>query len=86
MDLCLILDGNPASSEADNIWRDACQHSGNTLEVLKPDDSRYQTVLERLKLNTFPALVLDNRVLAVGIPTTEAAKKLLMDLAESGPG
>jgi len=86
MDLCLILDGNPASSEADSIWRDACQHSGNTLEVLKPDDPRYQTVLEQLKLNTFPALVLENRVLAVGIPTAETATKLLIDLAESSPG
>ena len=84
MDLCLILDGNPASSNAESIWRDACQHSGNTLEVLKPDDPEYQTVLEQLKLNTFPALVQDNRVLAVGIPTAETARQLLMGLAATG--
>ncbi len=80
MQLCLILDGNPASSDAESIWRDACQHSGNTLEVLHPDDPDYQSVLERLMLNTFPALVLDNRVLAVGIPTADMANKLLADL------
>ena len=86
MDLCLILDVTPASSGAESIWRDACQTSGNTLEVLKPDDVKYQTVLEQLKLNTFPALVLDKRVLAVGIPTAETATKLLMELAGSSPG
>ena len=80
MDLCLILDENPASTDAENIWRDACQRVGNSLAVLKPDDPKYQTVLEQLGLNTFPALVLDKRVLAVGIPTTETANKLLMDL------
>ena len=86
MDLCLILDGNPASSEAESIWRDACQQGGHKLDVLKPDDSKYQNVLEQLKLNTFPALVLDKRVLAVGIPTAETATSLLMNLAESSPG
>ena len=81
MELCLILDGSPASSSAESIWLAACQHSNNTLEVLKPDDPKYQTVLAQLKLNSFPALVLDKRVLAVGIPTAETANRLLMDLA-----
>ena len=81
MKLCLILDGNPASTEAESIWRDACQQNGHSLDVLKTDDPKYQTVLEQLKLNSFPALVLEERILAVGIPTAEAANKLLADLA-----
>jgi hypothetical protein len=83
MNLCLILGTKPASHDAESIWRDACQNSGVTLEVINPDSTQYQTLVEQLHLNTFPALVQDNRVLAVGIPTPENAKKLLTELTTS---
>jgi len=83
MNLCLILGTKPASHDAEIIWRDACQNSGVTLEVVKPDDTQYQALVEQLQLNTFPALVQDNRVLAVGIPTPESARKLLTELASA---
>lgn len=81
MNLCLILGTKLASHDAKIIWRDASQNSGVTLEVVKPDNAQYQALIEQLHLNTFPALVLDNRVLAVGIPTAESARKFLMELA-----
>ena len=81
MNLCLILGTKPASHDAEIIWRDACQNSGVTLEVVNPDNTQYQTLVEQLHLNTFPALIQNDRVLAVGIPTSESAKKLLTELA-----
>ncbi|MDH3948508.1 MAG: hypothetical protein OEU74_06065 [Gammaproteobacteria bacterium] len=81
MNLCLILGTKPASQDAEIIWRDACQNSGVTLEVVNPDNTQYQTLVEQLQLNTFPALIQNDRVLAIGIPTPESAKKLLTELA-----
>jgi hypothetical protein len=80
MNLCLILDTKPASHDAEIIWHDACVNNGVTLEVIKPDNTQYQLLVEQLRLNTFPALVQDDRVLAVGIPTAESATKLLTEL------
>lgn len=83
MNLCLILGTKPASHDAEIIWRDACQNSGVTLEVVNPDNAQYQPLVEQLHLNSFPALLQDNRVLAVGIPTAESARKLLTELANA---
>ena len=80
LNLCLILGTKPASHDAEIIWRDACQNSGVTLEIVKSDNAQYQALIEQLRLNTFPALLQDNRVLAVGIPTPESARKLLTEL------
>ena len=81
MNLCLILDTNPASHDAEIIWRDACKDSGDTLEIVNTDNTKYRALVEQLQLNTFPALLKDNRVLAVGIPTRDNARKLLTELA-----
>ncbi len=83
MNLYLILDTNPASHEAEIIWRDACKDTGDTLEIVNTSDTRHHNLVEQLQLNTFPALIQDNRVLAVGIPTRENAWKLLTELAAS---
>jgi hypothetical protein len=81
MNLCLILDTNPASREAETVWRDACEHNGDRLEIVNTENTKYQPLVEQLHLNTFPALLQANRVLAVGIPTPESARKLLTDIA-----
>lgn len=81
MNLCLILDTNLASQKAVAIWRDACEDSGDSLEIVNTDCIQYQPIVEQLYLNTFPALVQGNQVLAVGIPTPESARKLLTKLA-----
>lgn len=83
MNLCLILDANPSSRQAEAIWRDACEGSGDTLEVVNTENTKYQPLVEQLHLNSFPALVQNQRVLAVGIPTLENAKKLLNQLTTS---
>lgn len=82
MNLCLILDTNPSTHDAENIWRTACQESGDSLEILQPEKMESRVLIEQLHLNTFPALVLNDRVLAVGIPTPEDAKRLLTQLKE----
>lgn len=83
MNLCLILDTNLASQKAETIWRDACKESCDTLEIVNTENTKYQPLVEQLHLNSFPALLQDNRVLAVGIPTPESARKLLTDVATS---
>ena len=80
MNLCLILDTNLASQKAETIWREACEDNGDTLEIVNTENTKYQPLVEQLHLNSFPALVQDNRVLAVGIPTAESATKLLTEL------
>lgn len=81
MNLSLILDTNLASHKAETVWRDACKESGDILEIVNTENTQYRPMVEKLHLNTFPALVQDSTVLAVGIPTPESARKLLTDLA-----
>lgn len=81
MNLCLVLDSSLASHKAATIWRDACEASGDTLEIVDTANNRYQSLIGQLHLNTFPALLQGNQVLAVGIPTLESAQNLLTELA-----
>jgi hypothetical protein len=83
MHLCLILNTNPACHEAETVWREACEDTGDTLEIVNTENIKYQALVEQLHLNSFPALLQDNRVLAVGIPTSESARKLLTEVATS---
>jgi hypothetical protein len=83
MNLCLVLDSSLASHKAETIWRDACEVSGDTLEIVNAANNRYHPLVGQLHLNTFPALLQGNQVLAVGIPTPEDAQKLLTELANT---
>jgi hypothetical protein len=81
MNLCLVLDSSQASHKAETIWRDACEANGDKLEIVDTENNRYQSLIGQLHLNTFPALLQGDQVLAVGIPTPESARNLLMELA-----
>lgn len=81
MNLRLILDTSPTSHNAEIIWREACRDSGDTLEIVNATSDQFQSLVEHLHLNTFPALVHGNQVLAVGKPTPEGARKFLTGLA-----
>ena len=83
MHLCLILNPNPTSHEAETVWREACEDNGDTLEIVNTGNTKYQVLVEQLHLNTFPALLEEDRVLAVGTPTLESARKLLIEVAAS---
>ena len=83
MHLCLILNPNPTSHEAETVWREACEDNGDTLEIVNTGNTKYQALVEQLHLNTFPALLQENRVLAVGTPTPESARKLLTEVTAS---
>jgi len=82
MNLRLILGEQPAQ-DVTHIWREACKQAHHTLEVLEPGRPATRALIERLRLNTFPALLLDERVLAVGNPTPERARQVLRSLSET---
>lgn len=82
MNLRLIL-GEKPERHAMEIWRNACIESNVNLEILDSRQPATRDLIEHLHLNTFPALLLKERVLAVGSPTPESARQLLSELSET---
>lgn len=82
MNLCLIPGEQPAQ-DVTHIWREACKQANHTLEILEPGQPATRKLIERLHLNTFPALLLGDRILAVGNPTPESARQVLASLDEA---
>jgi hypothetical protein len=80
MNLRLIL-GEKTARNAMDIWRNACTESNHSLEVLDPRLPATRELIAHLHLNTFPALILEDRVVAVGSPTPESARQLIRELS-----
>ncbi len=83
MNIQLIIKGHTKTSLAtERIWRMACKEMGLPLQVANSETEEGQTLVEILALRTLPALVVDNRVIAVGQPNRSIAEKILHTLKE----
>jgi len=75
--LRLILADTDADSRVCHVWQQACDDAGCRLDILAPDDPAARELRERLSLNLFPALIQNERIIAVGFPDVETARKIL---------
>lgn len=81
-----LIPGEQPAQDVTRIWREACEATNHTLEVLEFQQPDTRRLIERLQLNTFPALLQEERVVAVGNPTPESARRVLAGLAETTAG
>ncbi len=87
MKLQLILMGHyPSCETAEEIWQAACDSHDIELEVLDLDSAEGSALADRLGLKSFPALIKNNQVLAIGNPDAQTASELLDDLLEVDSG
>jgi len=82
MKVQLVLAG-PYSSckETEQIWRNACLHQVLELEVLDLEHEDGKLLSEQLNLTSYPALIVNNSVIAVGNPDQVTANKLISYIA-----
>lgn len=81
MKLQLLLTGQfPACLEARDTWQQVCQESGLRLEVIELEEQQGRQLADELGLKSFPVLLVDGRVKAVGRPSYREAVAILEQL------
>jgi hypothetical protein len=84
MELTLILSESLSSSDStQQIWQDACVNQNIVLNVLDLNNENGQILARQLNLKSFPALVFNNNVTAVGHPDKQTAEKIIANLLTS---
>lgn len=81
MKLTLILAG-PYSTcvNTQQVWDEVCIKHHVDLDVMNLDDIHGQQIARQLNLKSFPALILDKKVIAVGHPGIRDAEKIIAGL------
>ena len=79
--LRLILPDTDAPGQARRVWQTACDEAGFRLEIHAAGDPVVRDITGELGLNTYPALLLDDRIIAVGTPDPDSARRILERLA-----
>ncbi len=84
MKLILIISGSyPSCSVSKKIWLKTCVQNDIELEVFDMENSNGRNIAEILDLKTFPALISDGKVIAVGQPDSKTAEKLIAELLQN---
>ncbi|NCF27309.1 MAG: thioredoxin family protein [Gammaproteobacteria bacterium] len=81
----LVTRDSPSCRKAEILWRSICEKKNLTLNVLEDDSPEGLLVLARLELHALPAILLDGRLMAVGVQTEDQALELLRSAASGRP-
>ena len=82
MKLILVIAGRYTSCKlSQQIWQNECLKHNIELDVFDLEDENGQIFAEQLNLKSFPALILDNKIIAIGHPDTKTAKKIVTELS-----
>lgn len=78
MKAILILAGPYSSCHATEIiWQEACKNKNIKLEIFESTHKEGQELSSKLNIKSFPALVINNKVIAVGHPNEKDAPKII---------
>lgn len=81
MKLQLLIAGQlPTCLETRDIWLAACEQQGVRLEVIELDDAQGQDLIDKLAIKSFPVLLADGKVRAVGRPDPRRAADIIQQL------
>jgi len=85
MKVQLVLAG-PYSGckETEKIWNDACIQHGIELEVHDLEHTEGESLSKKHNLSSYPALIVNNSVIAVGNPDQKTADSLISNIATLG--
>ncbi len=84
MKLVLLLAG-PYSScvKTQQVWQETCVKQNIELEVIDLEHTQGQALADQLNLKSFPALIINKKVIAVGNPDKYKAAKIITALIAS---
>lgn len=78
MKAILILAGPYSSCNATKIiWEEACMSKNMELKTYDLTQKEGQELSSELNIKSFPALIINNKVVAVGHPDEQSAKKVM---------
>ena len=81
MKAILILAGSYSSCSATElIWKEVCKDNDMELTTFDSTQDEGQELSSRLNVKSFPALIIDNKVIAVGHPDEKSAKKIISNI------
>lgn len=81
MNAILILAGSFSSCHSSElIWKEVCDKYNIKLEIYDLSNETAQRYSTELNLKSFPAFIINNKVLAVGHPNKQTAEKIMSDL------
>jgi len=81
----LVTDDCGPCEKAERLWRDLCQRHGLAFRVRAIGGAEHAETRYGRRLGSVPALLIDGRVVAVGVPSRAEAEALLR-ARRPGPG
>jgi len=81
----LVTRDSSACRKAELVWQSICEKNNLTLRVIDDAGPQGRQVLARLALNALPAILLDGRLVAVGVQTQNQAMELLRTAGKRQP-
>jgi len=84
MKAILILAGSYSSCDATkNIWHDVCLKNNIKFETQNYSESAGKDTATKLNIKSFPAFIINDKVIAVGHPDEQSAGKVIQTLISS---
>lgn len=81
MKLILVLAGPYSSCQkTQQVWQEVCLKQNIELDAIDLEHERGLALADQLNLKSFPALIDNNKVIAVGNPDIQKAEKIITDL------
>jgi glutaredoxin len=75
----LLNDRCESCQSAIDIWSEACRAHRINCQVLDLDSKEGRQLAEKMQLATFPAIVIDGRLRAIGVSSRAEAERLLSE-------
>ena len=83
MKAILILAGPYSSCHATEIiWSEVCKTKNIEVQIFDLSHKEGQELSSKLSIKSFPALIIDNKVIAVGHPNEKDALKIIKSLTQ----
>jgi hypothetical protein len=84
MKAILILAGPYSSCNATEIiWKEACKTKNIEIEVFDLTQKEGQELSAKLSIKSFPALIFNNKIVAVGHPNEEDSLKVIKSIIKT---
>lgn len=84
MKLQLLIAGQyPTCLETREVWQQVCLDKGLTLEIIELEQPEGQALIDRYGIKTFPVLIADDQIKAVGRPDPQSAQRIIHQLIDN---
>ena len=81
MEIQLILARLTAQCQAtEKVWQSVCDEMNLDLHVYEVDSDEGQSLIDGINIKSFPALIVNGKIIAVGNPDRQTAEKILHSL------